>query len=81
MPEHSRYTQGDLIRIAHDKGPFFRDNACQALMWCARVLEAADSAVQAERERAERAEKQLRDFRLSHSNQQTGGARCQTKNK
>lgn len=56
MPEHARYTTADLIRLADDRGPFFADNARQALRWAARTLEAADAAVQSERLRAERAE-------------------------
>jgi len=59
MAEHSRYTAVDLQRLADDKGPFFADNARQALCWAARVLDAADAAVQAERKRAEAAEREL----------------------
>jgi hypothetical protein len=60
MPEHARYTAADLITLANDRGPFFADNARQALRWAARVLEAADAAVQAERRRAEAAEQRLK---------------------
>ena len=60
MPDHSRYTAADLVRLADDKGPFFADNARQALRWAARVLDAADAAVQAERQRAEAAEQRIK---------------------
>ncbi len=49
----ARYTTADLEALARDKGPFFADNARQALLWAARTLEAADAAVNAERLRAE----------------------------
>lgn len=70
MAQHSRYTASDLMRLANDKGPFFADNARQALHWAARVLDAADAAVQAERERAEAAERKLKELASN-----TGGKR------
>lgn len=42
-----RYSIADLERIAADKGPFFADNARQALSWVRNVLIAADAAVNA----------------------------------
>ena len=51
----ARYTAAELVQLADDRGPFFADNARQALRWAARVLDAADEAVQAERLRAEEA--------------------------
>lgn len=62
MGEHSMYTANELKRLAADRGPFFADNARQALLWAARVLDAADAAVQAERQRAEAAEQRLKQL-------------------
>ena len=49
----AKYTTEDMQRLASDRGPFAADKMRSALLWAARVLEAADRAVTAERERAE----------------------------
>lgn len=48
----ARYTTDELTRLASDRGPFAVDNMRQALIWAAQTLQAADAAVNAERERA-----------------------------
>ena len=56
------YTPNELRDFAHSRktNPFWHDEAVAALMYAANVLEAADLAVKAERERADLLSKQLK---------------------
>ena len=51
----AKYTADDLRALAADPGPFAQGKLRAAIVWAADVLDAADSAVRAERNRANQA--------------------------
>ena len=51
----AKYTADDLRALADDTGPFAQGKLRAAIVWAADVLDAADSAVRAERNRANEA--------------------------
>lgn len=51
------YTTKELLALADDKGPFFADNARQALKWAAHTLDAAQIAIEETRLRNQDSER------------------------